>query len=76
MVAFAGLIQAFLHHTSYDAEVAPFLPAGRLLEIVEDSHGQGLQECQVVEFVKSFWQDVVDWQVHLFQARLGYCLVA
>ena len=50
-VASVGLIQAFLHHTSYDAEVAPFLPAGRLLEIVQDIHGQALQDCQGVEFV-------------------------
>ena len=75
MVAFVGLILAFLRHTSCDAGEGPFLLVARRLEIVQDTHDQEHQDCQVVEFVLSFWQDVVDWPVRLFQARLGYCLV-
>ena len=40
MVAFAGLIQAFLHHTSYDVGVGPFLQMGLYLENVKDIHDQ------------------------------------
>jgi hypothetical protein len=51
MVAFAGLIQAFLHHTSCDAGEGPFLLVARYLEIVQDNHDQEHQDCQAVEFV-------------------------
>ena len=51
MVAFAGSSLVFLHHTSYDVGVDPFLLLGPYFENVEDSHGQDLQDYRVVEFV-------------------------
>ena len=48
MVAFADLILAFLHHTSYDEGVGPFLQMDLYLENVKDIHDQ---DHQLAEFV-------------------------
>ena len=50
-VAFAGSSLVFLHHTSYDVGVDPFLLMGPYFENVEGIHGLDLQDYRVVEFV-------------------------
>lgn len=50
MVAFVGWILAFLHHTSCDVGVGPFLLIDLCPENVEGSHGQDLQGYQLGEF--------------------------
>ena len=51
MVAFVGWILAFLHHTSCDVGVVPFLLIDLCPENVGGSHGQDLQDYQLGEFV-------------------------
>ena len=48
--AFAGWILVFLHHTSYDVGVVPFLLIDLCPEDEEGSHGQDLQDYQLAEF--------------------------